>query len=169
MVEEIHPRVCLVALLEDTVVGDGPQHRVVADWTRIVVVLHAVDGRGTRVDDALHDIAMGFRRLEDVQGADHVDRGALDGVGPAHGHLQPGQVDDAGRARFSDHPGEMGPVGDVALDEPDPGDLFLVHDQRHAGGVFHQVVDGDIVSVVDQVLHDPRTDATISAGEQILH
>ena len=104
MVEVIHPRVRLVALLEDAVVGDGPQYRVVADRTRIVVVLHAVDGRGTRVDDALHDIGMGFRRLENVQGADHIDRGALDGVGPADGHLQPGQVNDAGRARFSDYP-----------------------------------------------------------------
>ena len=169
MIEEVHPGVRLVALLEDAVVGHGPQHRVVVHGPGAVVVLHAVDRRGARVDDPPDDVGVGPGRFEDVQGADHVDRGALDGVGLAHGDLQAGQVDDAGRAGFAGHPREAGSVGDVALDEPDPRDLFLVHDQRHAGGVFHQVVDRDVVSVVDQVLHDPRADTTVSAGEQILH
>ncbi len=169
VIEKVHPRVRFVALLEDAVVGHGPQYRVVVDGAGAVVVLHAVDRRGTRIDDPPDDIGVGPGRFEDVQGADHVDRGALDGVGLAHRDLKPGQVDDAGGARFADHPREVGTIGDVALDEPDPRDLFLVHDQRHAAGVFHQVVDRDIVPVVDQVLHDPRTDTTISAGEQILH
>ena len=45
VIEEVHPGVRLVALLEDAVVGHGPQHRVVVHGPGAVVVLHAVDRR----------------------------------------------------------------------------------------------------------------------------
>ena len=159
---EVDARVPLVGALEDPVVRGRLQGRALV--RRGLALGGPVDRGRAGVDDPLE--SHGGGGLEDVDGPEDVHAGPCRGIGLAEGHLEARQVDHLGDSGSLHRAAHRGAVGDVALDEVDPGQGLLVHEVPQPAGVAAQVEDDGAVAAIEDGLGDPRADAAEGARQE---
>src|SRR5262249_43911000 len=94
MVLGINPGISLVTALEDAVVGGWNKRHVVGERAIRIIAGRTEYRRRAGVDKSLHAALRLADRLEHRQRAEHVNLGAEQRIGAAHGDLQTGEVNE---------------------------------------------------------------------------
>ena len=169
LVEPVNLGIQLVANLVGSVVREWSEPDFISYRSRRTAFAGPMDRRRTGVNHALDLAFQGRGGFKHGERADHVDRGAEDGIGATRRGLQAGKVQDMAGLDALDRLTERGGVGDVSLDEVDFRTLLAFQQKVDPVGVFLEVVNPNLASGLDQLLGDPGTDATVSTRHQYSH